>query len=84
MTDSKKKTPRKEVDVTDDDSVKPVKKPKLKEEADKLIDQALEEEMIPERIEMLSEEHPELTEIEAEKQEEIVAEIEIDLYRIAI
>ena len=48
MTDSKKKTPKKEVDVTESDAVRPVKKPKVKETSEKLIEQALEEELLPE------------------------------------
>jgi small subunit ribosomal protein S1 len=46
MTESKKKTPKKEVVERDEDVVKPVKKPKVKETKEKLIEQAFEEEAI--------------------------------------
>ncbi len=47
MTESKKKTTRKEVVEKEDDVVKPVKKAKVKETKEKIIEQAFEEEVIP-------------------------------------
>jgi small subunit ribosomal protein S1 len=47
MTESKKKTTKKEVVEKNDDVVKPVKKAKVKETKEKLIEQALEEEILP-------------------------------------
>jgi small subunit ribosomal protein S1 len=51
MTESKKKTTKKEVVKKDEDVVKPVKKVKVKETKEKIIEQALEEELLPEREE---------------------------------
>ncbi|MCX6330328.1 MAG: 30S ribosomal protein S1 [Bacteroidia bacterium] len=51
MTESKKKTTKKEVVEKKEDAVKPVKKAKVKESKEKLIEQALEEETIPEKEE---------------------------------
>jgi len=48
MTESKKKTTRKEVVEKDEVVVKPVKKAKVKETKEKLIEQALDEEILPE------------------------------------
>ena len=48
MTDSKKKTPKKEVVEKDEEGVKPVKKVKTKETKEKLIEEALEEVLVPE------------------------------------
>ena len=47
MTDNKKKTPKKEADVTESDAIKPVKKLKIRETKEKLIEQALEEDLLP-------------------------------------
>ena len=47
MTESKKKTTKKEVVEKEDDVVKPVKKAKVKETKEKIIEQAFEEEVIP-------------------------------------
>jgi small subunit ribosomal protein S1 len=47
MTESKKKTAKKEVVEKEDDVVKPVKKAKVKETKEKIIEQAFEEEVIP-------------------------------------
>ena len=71
MTDSKKKTPKKEVDVTESDAVKPVKKPKVKETSEKLIEQALEEELLPEKEEQPVRLKTGATDIESEKVETI-------------
>jgi small subunit ribosomal protein S1 len=46
MTESKKKTPAKEVVEKNEDTVKPVKKPKVKETKEKLIEEALEVEAV--------------------------------------
>jgi small subunit ribosomal protein S1 len=51
MTENKKKTTKKEVVEKKEDAVKPVKKAKVKESKEKLIEQALEEETIPEKEE---------------------------------
>ncbi|MCX6302012.1 MAG: 30S ribosomal protein S1 [Bacteroidia bacterium] len=51
MTESKKKTTKKEVVEKKEDAVKPVKKVKVKETKEKLIEQALEEEVLPETVE---------------------------------
>ena len=67
MTDSKKKTPKKEVDVTESDAVRPVKKPKVKETSEKLIEQALEEELLPENGEQPVRLKTVTTDIESEK-----------------
>jgi len=47
MTEGKKKTPKKEVVENEKEVVKPVKKVKVRETKEKLIEQALEEEIIP-------------------------------------
>ncbi len=49
MTDNKKKIQRKE-DVSENDTVKPVKKPKVKETKDKFIEEAFEEDILPEDL----------------------------------
>jgi small subunit ribosomal protein S1 len=51
MTETKKKATRKEVETIEDDALKPAKKAKVKEAKDKIIEQAFEEEPIPEKKE---------------------------------
>jgi small subunit ribosomal protein S1 len=50
MTESKKKTPKSEVVEKEEEGVKPVKKARVKEEKEKLIEEALEE-LLPEKEE---------------------------------
>jgi len=72
MTESKKKTTKKDVDGKDEITGKPVKKTKVKETKEKLLEQALEEETLPGEEDVTSEtETPkEVKEtIEAEKKE---------------
>ena len=70
MTESKKKTPKKEVVEKEEAGVKPVKKAKvIKEEKEKLIEEALEEVLTPEETEGLKKA---LKAEEAEEAEEAV------------
>jgi small subunit ribosomal protein S1 len=55
MTESKKKTTKKEVVEMTDDAIKPVKKVKVKETKEKLIDEALEEVTLTEKEEIADE-----------------------------
>jgi len=79
MTESKKKTTKKDVDGKDEITGKPVKKAKVKETKEKLIEQALEEEILPEEEEVtVKKETPEKVKetVEAEKKEEPETESE--------
>jgi len=79
MTESKKKTTKKDVDEKDEITGKPVKKAKVKETKEKLIEQALEEEILPEEEEVtVKKETPEKVKetVEAEKKEEPETESE--------
>jgi len=71
MTESKKKTPKKEVVEKEEAGIKPVKKAKvIKEEEEKLIEEALEEVLTPEETES-----PEKA-VEAVEAEEAVETVE--------
>ncbi len=75
MTDNKKKTPKKEVDVTESDVQKAVKKPRIREAREKLIEQELEEDLLP-----VNEEEPvkvEVTEFDNAETVEVSAEAEM-------
>jgi small subunit ribosomal protein S1 len=50
MTESKKKTTKKEVVDVNDEAAKPVKKVKVKETKEKLIEEALEEDLVPAEV----------------------------------
>ncbi|MGD0342060.1 MAG: hypothetical protein ABSA76_10180, partial [Bacteroidales bacterium] len=69
MTESKKKTPAKEVVEKDEDLVKPVKKAKVKEPKVKLVEKAIEEEVVP----LIEEKEEKVSEV-SEAPEEVVAE----------
>ena len=77
MTESKKKTTRKEVVGKDDTDIKPVKKAKTKEPKEKLVKQALEEETVQtaEESEIESGESGKITEAVKEKEVAEAAEI---------
>jgi small subunit ribosomal protein S1 len=82
MTESKKKTTKKAVVDKEDDVVKPVKKAKVKETKEKLIEKVLEEEALPEiegtliklPVEAVEEEEPVMEEAEELAVEEKPAE----------
>ena len=75
MTDNKKKTPKKEVDETESDALKAVKKPRIREAREQLIEQELEEDLLPG-----NEEEPVKAEVtESEKAEIIEASAEAEL-----